>query len=133
MNTKEKIIELNGLRYDLIHERNNIENITNEEEVKFDDQIDMYAKEIETLINENINSLEFDFIFEQLSNLGQAPNLLYDDNGNWAVTSTGYQNVVWGDEPEDVETHFFIEAKFWKPTPREALQFYLTYEEDDDE
>jgi hypothetical protein len=55
--------------------------------------------------------------------LGDAPNLLYDDNGHWSITSDGFQSVV--TVPSDVETHFFIEKEKWKNTIREALDFYL--------
>jgi hypothetical protein len=55
----------------------------------------------------------------------RVPGLVNDDNGNWAVSASGMQNVVCGDEPSDVETTFFIEAKDWKPTLREAINYYL--------
>lgn len=128
---QNEILQMSNYRYDIIHSVNNHEyGDSTEEELRA--KIDELAKTIESHIHLHFDSLPFEFIMEELSKLGQAPNLLYDDNGNWAVTSTGYQNVVYGDEPEDVETHFFIEAKFWKPTPREALNYYLTYEEDEE-
>jgi hypothetical protein len=92
-------------------------------------EIDELAEEIERRIKEWRNLLSFEFIMEQLTMLGDAPNLLYDDNGHWAITGEGYQNVVTG-EPADLETHFMIEAKHWKNTIREALNDYLDYEED---
>lgn len=89
------------------------------------DEILDYENQIIELIKENFNSLELDFIFIQLSHLGQAPNLLYDDNGHWAVTSDGFQSISMEDEPKDTELWFHVEAKQWKKTPREALKEYL--------
>ena len=117
---KEEIESMNKFRYSLIEKVNN-ETATQEDENK----IDKLAESIEKYIQLYFEYLPFEFIMEQLSNLGQAPNLLYDDNGHWAVTSTGFQSVPNKDDPEDVETHFFIEAKEWKDTPREALKYYL--------
>lgn len=132
----EKEIEsINRFRYSLIDKRNSH---WNEESSEYDKdgydrtedekKIDELASEIEKYIKLYFEQLSFDLIMEQLGNLGHAPNLLYDDNGHWAVTSDGYQNVVAGDAPEDVETHFFIEASEWKDTPREALKLYINQE-----
>jgi len=90
-----------------------------------DKQIDDYANQILEIIKKNFDTIPFDFIMHQLSFLGQAPNLVYDDNGHWAVTSDGFQSIPSGDEPADVELFFFIEAKYWKKTPKEALKHYI--------
>lgn len=125
---EDEILLLSSDRYKLIDQLQQLgEDDPLEKEIN--DKIDQLAKEIESLIKTNFEFISFELIMDELANLGQAPNLLYDDNGNWAVTSQGFQNVVYGDEPQDVETHFFVEAKFWKPTPREALKYYLNYEE----
>lgn len=55
----------------------------------------------------------------------KVPGLVNDDNGHWAVSDRGMQNVVCGDEPSDVQTSFFIEAKYWRPTIRAAIELYL--------
>ena len=132
---QDEIESMNKFRYSLIHKRNAH---WNDETFKYDKdgydktedekKIDELAKEIERYIGLYHEQLPFEFIMEQLSNLGQAPNLLYDDNGNWAVTSEGFQSVVTGDEPEDVEMQFMVEGAYWKPTPREALLHYLKEE-----
>lgn len=62
---------------------------------------------------------------ESLAKIGYCPNLLNDDNGYWAVTFDGFQNVVTGDSPEDVQTVFFIEAESWKDSIYEALVWAL--------
>lgn len=52
--------------------------------------------------------------------------LISDDFGRWAVTSCGFQNVP--DDinvPSDITTSFFVQAKDWKPTIREALNAAL--------
>jgi len=59
--------------------------------------------------------------FESLAELGYCPNLLNDDDGHWAVKFDGFQNVQMGDEPEDIATTCFVEAKDWKDSIYEAL------------
>jgi hypothetical protein len=125
---QEEIESMDKFRYNLIAKRNTH---WNEESGEYDkdgydrkndeEKIDELAAEIEKYIKLYSEQLPFEFIMEQLSRLGQCPNLLNDDNGHWAVTCDGFQNVVCGDEPEDVETSFFVEAPHWKDTPREAL------------
>lgn len=64
-------------------------------------------------------------IFTDLAKEGGCPALLNDDNGHWAVSDTGFQQVVFGDEPEDITTSFFIEKEMWKNTIEEAVEHYL--------
>jgi hypothetical protein len=48
--------------------------------------------------------------------------LISDDFGHWAVSSSGMQNVP--DDisvASDIATSFFVEAKDWKPSIREAI------------
>lgn len=122
MSIKTEILGLQKLRSELLNKQ--------DEEVKdiienYDITIDNLTTQILDLIKPNIDKLDFDFIMEQLSHLGWCPNLLYDDNGHWAVSADGYQNVVSGDVPEDIETHFYIEAEDWKNSPKEALYKFL--------
>lgn len=135
LNSAEQEIELmNAFRYSLIKKKNSFWNEESEEydkdgyNPKDDDQkIDELAVEIEKSIKLYFNELAFDFIVEQLSNLGQAPNLLYDDNSMWAVTSEGFSSVSL--EVSDWEGSFFVKKEQWRKTPREALYFYLNNEE----
>lgn len=60
-----------------------------------------------------------------ITHFGFAPSLVFDDNGHWAISDEGYQNVPMGDEPEDISLTIFIEAKAWKPTIREAIEYYI--------
>jgi hypothetical protein len=130
----DEVISMNNFRYSLIHKRNSH---WNEIIGKYDydtlkedeEKIDELAVEIEKYIKMYFENLPFDFIMDQLANLGQCPNLLNDDNGHWAIACDGFQNVVMEDEPEDVQTSFIVEAKQWKNTPSEALKYYLFNEE----
>ena len=60
-------------------------------------------------------------VLQTLSHHGYCPALLNDDNGHWAVTFDGFQAVPNGDDPDDIETTFFVEAADWKDSIREAL------------
>lgn len=127
---KDEILKKCKLRCDLL-ERANREDAPDELYKELEPEIDKFQEEILELIKTNFDILEFDFVMEQLSHLGWCVNLLNDDNGHWAVTCDGYQNLVYGDEPEDVETHFFVEAKEWQNSPKDALYKFL--QEDNEE
>ena len=73
-------------------------------------------------------SLPFEFIIEELTKLGQAPCLLYDDNGHFAVSGDGFQSVAL-EEAIDMEMSHFIEKEAWKDSIRQALDYYLDNEE----
>lgn len=124
MYIKEQILNKSKLRGDLL-ERANREDAPDELYKELEPEIDKFQEEILELIKTNFDILEFDFVMEQLSRLGWCPNLLYDDNGHWAVSADGYQNAAWKDEPIDIETHFYIEAEDWKNSPKEALYKFL--------
>lgn len=57
---------------------------------------------------------------EEEVNRGACPALINDDNGHWALSFNGFQNVVTG-RPKDVSTTFFVKAKAWKNTVRQAI------------
>ena len=119
-----QIKDLSIKRYDYIHKRNEtwneVEYLYNPEK-----EIDSLGDEILAKIKEWGNLLSLEFILDELSNLGQAPNLLYDDNGHFAITSDGFQNVSSEEEPIDMNMSFFVPKESWKKTIREALDFYL--------
>jgi hypothetical protein len=121
MNTiKEKIAYLDAERYTLLNKEEL--GTATVEEVK---KIDTNAVEIRYLILKHFDLLEFDYILIQLTRIGDAPNLLYDDNGHFAVECEGVQTVPDLDDVIDIETSFFVEKHKWKSTPREALLDYL--------
>lgn len=47
--------------------------------------------------------------------------LINDDNGHWAVSWDGVQNVPMGRGPSDIDTAFFIKKKAWRKTIRAAI------------
>ena len=63
---------------------------------------------------------------ESITKEGSCPGLINDDNGHWAVAEDGVQNCPMGDEPVDIQTTFFIEAKDWHPTIREAIDAFAS-------
>lgn len=60
------------------------------------------------------------------------PGLINDDNGRWAVSFTGTQNVPMEDGPADIWTSYFVEKHEWKPTVREAIIAAIESEEKDE-
>ena len=47
--------------------------------------------------------------------------LVNDDNGHWAVSYDGIQNVPAGSEASDITTSFWIEKHQWRNSVREAI------------
>lgn len=79
----------------------------------------------ELIDNFKDNKISVEYVLEQLSDMGHCPALIFDDNGHWAVTSAGVQDVSLEEGPSDISTCFFIEAHEWKNTVREAVLYYL--------
>jgi hypothetical protein len=55
-------------------------------------------------------------VVEKLTDEGNCPGLLFDDNGHWALSLEGAQDVPIGPDPQDIATTFFIEADMWADT-----------------
>ena len=55
-------------------------------------------------------------VVDKLLDEGYCPALLYDDNGHWALSLEGMQNVPIGPDPQDIATSFFINADMWCDT-----------------
>jgi hypothetical protein len=51
----------------------------------------------------------------------QGCGLISSDNGYWAVSTSGIQNVPVGGDPQDIDTTFFVFKHEWKSTIREAI------------
>jgi len=98
---------------------------TNKYEVD-DKEIDKLGDQIFSLLKIHKDDFPLEFIIEQLTKLGHAPNLLYDDNGHFALVGDGYQSIA--DGISDVELQFFVEKENWKNSVREALNEYLDSE-----
>ena len=90
------------------------------------EKIDDLAEEILKYIKLWKYALPFEFIFEELTRLGWAPCLLYDDNGNFAVSGDGMQSI--SEDVDDQTFMSFAPKESWKPTIREALDYYLDNE-----
>lgn len=95
---------------------------------EYPEEIDQLAEEIVDRIKSWRQDLPIEFILEELTQLGWAPCLLYDDEGHWAISGEGFQEVALGD-PIDMHLTHFVEKKMWKDTIREALNYYLDNDE----
>ncbi len=63
---------------------------------------------------------------EEITHQGYAPNLVFDDDGHWAVSFSGYQPAPIGDgEGFDgtVVIGVIIDVDSWKPTIAEAIEY----------
>ena len=78
------------------------------------------------LIKEHRCELPLEFILEELTKLGLSPNLVYDDNGNFAITDDSMNEVHF--EPSDTNVFCFVKKECWKSTIRESLNYYLDNE-----
>ena len=112
MNVETKILELSKKRYEFF-----------DNEEGDDINIDILATEILKLLNEHRDELSFELIVDELTKLGQCPCLLYDDNGNFAMSGDGISEIC--EEPDDTSVVCFVKKEQWKPTIREALYYYL--------
>ena len=128
--TSQILIEnLSKKRYEYIKQR---ENSWNEEKEEYEidpSEIDELANQIQDLIKSGRYELPFEFIIEELTKLGDAPCIFYDDNGHFAISGDGYCSVSL--EVDDWEGTFFVEKSMWKDSMREALDYYLDYEDDE--
>lgn len=91
-------------------------------------EVDEFAKEIRESIDTHKDELPVDFILESLTMLGHAPQLVYDDNGHFAISGDGLSPVPMTDsgkfeEFESFTTH--VEPEQWHDTIRGALNHYL--------
>jgi len=78
---------------------------------------------LKELMKVNIEKLNIIKWFEELTNEGYCPALIHDDNGHWAVSFDGFQNVPMGDEPQDTRTTFWVEKRYWKNSILEAVEY----------
>ena len=91
-------------------------------------EIDELEKEIRSAIDTHKDELPVDFILESLTHLGCAPQVVYDDNGHFAISSSGMSPVPMTDSGKFDETEVFqtiVEPEQWRDTIREALNHYL--------
>lgn len=62
---------------------------------------------------------------ERLAKLGYAPIVIYDDNGNWAISDEGC-GFVRTNNDEDFSFTSFGRSEWFKPTVKEAWECYIT-------
>ena len=93
-----------------------------------------YPEEIDTLSDQILDcikkwryALPFEFILEELTRLGWAPCLLYDDNGNFAISGEGMQSISI-EGKDDCHLSHFVEKDMWQDSIRKALDYYLDNE-----
>ena len=110
---KKEIDNLVKTRSDLLKKSDNVK------------QIDKIEGVIRKEFIDNFKDYEVDYILETLTKFGNAPNLIYDDNGLFAVTEDGYQPVVTGKQKIEGAVTIFVEKPQWKKTIREALYYHL--------
>jgi hypothetical protein len=90
-----------------------------------DPKADLMRKQIILKLNKNQKNLSVEYIVEAITHLGHAPSIIYDDNGYFAISETGTQNVSEHDNPNVIYFSAKIEKKYWKTTIRGALEYYL--------
>lgn len=83
-------------------------------------------KKIVASLKAYFNKYPVDFIIETLTHFGQAPAIVYDDNGLFAVSGGGYGPVVTGRNKIVGSMTVLIDSKrMWKKSIRAALKNYL--------
>ena len=59
----------------------------------------------------------------RITKLGLSPNIIYDDNGYFAVVDESISHVR--NNNEDFTITHIVNASWFKPTPQEAWELYL--------
>jgi len=129
--TEQLLIEnMSKRRYELFGVDYNERPDGEEMPVKVEKEIDDLADKILNCIKTYHYSLPFEFVFEELTKLGWAPCLLYDDDGHFAISGDGMQSIPMDSLQEtgsDWISHHIV-AGGWFPTIRQALEHYLNEE-----
>lgn len=92
---------------------------------KCDQKADLIERNITNDLKNHFNSYPVDFIIETLTKFGKATNVVYDDNGMFAVSEECSQPVVSGKERIHTAMAVYVKGKMWKKTIRLALKYYL--------
>ena len=92
------------------------------------EEIDTLGGQVRDILKNQSGSFEVDFIIESLTKLGDAPQVIYDDNGHFAVSGDGMSPAPMPDGGKFEETENFVsivEPEDWYDTIRKALNHYL--------
>lgn len=87
-------------------------------------RIDEIKKQIQDEIIANYYYYPVDFILETWTRFGASPNLVYDDDGLFAISNIGYP-AVYGKQKMEGEIIVLIKKNQWKESIREALKIYI--------
>jgi len=90
-------------------------------------EIDELGKEIRDGLDNHTDELAVDFVLESLTKLGGARQVIYDDNGHFAISGAGMSPAPINDGKFETSESFtaFVEPEEWYSTIREALNHYL--------
>ena len=87
-------------------------------------EADKIQAEITEYIKSRWDLVPVDFILETLTHFGQAPAVVYDDDGYWQVSGGGYHELEIRKE-ESSSMMVMVEQKGWFDTIRKALWYYM--------
>jgi hypothetical protein len=91
------------------------------------------TKEENTMTKKLLTDTEMLDWLTTLTESGISPGLVHDDNGHWALSDTGAQEVADGGEPQDLWIAYLVLPNEWYNTPREAIQAAWDAQQEDKE
>jgi len=90
-----------------------------------DPRVNRIRNEVLLAIKRDLDVYPAEFVIETLTRFGDAPQLVYDDNGMFAVSGTSYSGVVVGRQRLNGVITVSVEKRQWSPTVRGALKKYV--------
>lgn len=90
---------------------------------------DALEVEVKKLIKEAFSELDPAVILQWYAEIGRAPCLLNDDNGQWAVTSKGYRPALGTKERINGSMTTFVTKDMWFSRIKPALKYFVDNEE----
>ncbi|MBS3146773.1 hypothetical protein J4471_03695 [Candidatus Woesearchaeota archaeon] len=95
-----------------------------EKSIEDDLIVEDLTQKILQLLQKHQPNLHVDYVIESLTKLGFAPNILYDDNGHFAIVESYLQSLS-NKSPENQYLAFQIQKDDWKNSIRTALTSYI--------